>query len=73
MSNQLNWLADIQALNEEDRHRLITYARTLSSYPRKAITSELLSEFGDKIGRDDLDSMRRAIEIGGERLAAGGW
>lgn len=51
----------------------MTYARTPPSYPRQVATSALLSEFADKIDKDDLDSMRRTIETGCERIDADGW
>jgi len=73
MSGERDWLVVLQALTEDDKRRLLLFARQLPSYPELESMGAIRKEFMGKISSDELAAMTFAIEIGCERIETNGW
>ena len=70
LKDELN--REISGLDENDRRRVLEFARSLGSRPRGTAPSSLLA-FSGAISASDVAEMEAAIDEGCEKVNPGAW
>lgn len=71
LSNELT--SELGKLTDQDRERVLSYARSLTAARMKGTKGSSLLKFAGAIPKSELDRMRLAIESGCEGIDQDGW